>query len=563
MDVPVSLDGKIEFYDLVKRRASTHELVRAATVLQTQRLNLVTLEESSMRTVVSNLSILDPNLIDCLPSRTKCAILEAITKSIPRDADSHKQPKLGLHLDPDGICKLKKFYDGCTFEERDSLQPDLSTLKLLITSDLVNFDFNIIEKDPSVLSKDSEETWKCLASKAPNLRSIRDRWRARQVPRPGHLIVKHLAEFPNLSELQLTTFKFTDKDLGVLRRSCTKLASISLIRSPDLTTLGILSLRKLHLLDRVCFSAYHHDLSGPTVNHRKAADHQQIFELLPKLRFIHLWNIDIGSEIFEPPDLLIRKNPPQPFMLEEVRDISGNIQRIHTHLSGLKKVGSSDQPLLVYSGLPHLRSLHEPSLPEDYPILALVGARLVDIVVEDLLGGDTDLHRILVLCPNLEKLHLNGYFRQENQIHPVDPSRLKLKDLKLTEISDVSGENQFLPFWYLLLAPNLHTVGLFHFLFSEPRALLDHAEPLLPHLTSLKTRFEFKWPQPEDNEVWCQTLDVHNKLLSTLIKNCPRLETVCCEAYVTRNNEHHQLLLADVLPKWRRIPKQMEDVPNV
>ncbi|XP_059488003.1 uncharacterized protein LOC132203869 isoform X2 [Neocloeon triangulifer] len=206
-----------------------------------------------MRTVVTNLAKLDPDSIGHLPNRVTTAILEAVTKSIPGRDACYVRPELGLDFAPDGSCIFKKIYYGFTNAEKDSLQPDLSTLKRLITSDLQDFDFKVIEKDSCIFSKESEEIWECLASSAPNLRSVRDLWTGSRKLRPGHLILPYLAKFPNLGDLDLITFRFSDEDMEVLSRSCPNLRSISLTKYRDLTTEGLRSLGNLPLLEKISF----------------------------------------------------------------------------------------------------------------------------------------------------------------------------------------------------------------------------------------------------------------------------------------------------------------------
>ncbi|XP_059488002.1 uncharacterized protein LOC132203869 isoform X1 [Neocloeon triangulifer] len=240
---------------------------------------------------------------------------------------------------------------------------------------------------------------------------------------------------------------------------------------------------------------------------------------------------------------------------------------IASHLGGLKKMHTiHDLPPETYTQLPQLQSLLQLFFPDDYLILQVVGARLVEICMDDTNETqDACVGRILSLCPNLETLHVESDFDREDQNHRVDPARLKLKDLQLTQRNDV--EIPGMMFWDLLLAPNLEKVGLFDFFFTEPRALLDSASPFLQKLTCLKTRFEFEWPTEETKDVeFPQALDTHNKLLSGLIRTCPELERVGCEILLWRDfekgDEVHTLVLADVSPEWRRIPKRMEDVKN-
>ncbi|XP_059488281.1 uncharacterized protein LOC132204057 [Neocloeon triangulifer] len=584
MDESASLISKSELNDLVKGRASVQELVGAAKVLQTRLQNLVPLKELAMRTVVSSLPKLDPDSINNLPSSIKAAFLELITKSIPRDAVRYVSPdcpELGLDFASDGTCVLKKIVNGCTFEEKDLLMPDLSIMKQLISSDLQDFDFNAIERDTTVFSEESEEIWKCLASSAPNLTSVKDLWKECQLPRPGHLIVEYLAKFPNLRDLELATFRFSDEDIRVLSTSCPNLRSITLTRNPDLTEQGLHLLQNLPLLKKIIFGGDSNmllTLGEPNLL-ENAACHQKAFELLPNLKSILVWDDTRGGDPDSPylPDLFFPKNPPQPFMLQEASDIHVlHAQNITNHFPELTKVYYREH--LPLERLPRLRTLDGLQFPEDYPVLQLFGSKLVEIIVDVSSGGLVDLGHILVSCPNLEKLHLRACFLQEEQQHPVDPARLKLKDLQL--VADPIEDNPEEPrmiFWDLLLAPNLQKVCLLCFLFTEPKALLDSALPFLQQLTYIETSFEFKWPTEDTkDEEFPQVLDVHNELLSGLIRNCPKLETIKCDIGLPRlfrttdqdgrvlylPTENHTLILADVSPEWRRIPKQMEDVED-
>ncbi|XP_059488107.1 uncharacterized protein LOC132203949 isoform X2 [Neocloeon triangulifer] len=513
-----------------------------------------------MRTVISNLPKLDPDSINNLPNSLKTAILEAITELIPRKVEvrlSDLPPLIGLDLAPDSSCIIQKMFIGFTLEERNSLQPDLSTLKQLITSDLQKFDFNVVEQDLTVLSEDSEKIWQCLASSAPYLCSIRDQ--GYQKPRPGYLIVPYLTKFFHLLDQQLTTFEFSDRDIQVLSTSCPNLKNIILRRNGDLTENGLRSLENLPL-EQISI-----DCLDRRYNPRDVVNPQKAFELLPKLRSIRNWHY---PDRFELPNLSIPENPQQRFMLEEVADIMGSLENIGSHLSKLKRVnGSGSGNRLspeILTQLPHLQSMHDLFLPEDYLALELVGTKLVEVTVSNIFSEHVDLSRIIMLCPNLEKLHLFAYFSLEDQQHVVEPARLKLKDLKLkaSVSSDDDAEDPGMIFWDLLLAPNLEKVGLFDFLFTEPSALLDSASPFLQRLTFLNTRFEFKWPTKETKDRdFPQALDIHNELLSGLIRNCPHLQKVRCEIFAKKANmyrqeRHHKLLLADVSPEWCRIPKQ-------
>ncbi|XP_059473991.1 uncharacterized protein LOC132195799 [Neocloeon triangulifer] len=564
---------KHEFYDLVLKRRSTQDVSRAAHVLQTLRLNLVPLKELAMRTVVSNLPKLSEQ-IDHLPKTAKTLILETIAKSICRQFYNHlrRQVISLIEPNPDGTCSLKTIprvsYQGMPIQrktrgDRESLLLDLSNVKRLITSDLEEFNLNVIKGDLTDFSE--EEIWKCLASSAPNLKILRDYGRDSDT-KPVKLILKYLVRFADLSDLELSTFYFCDDDVRVLSESCRKLKSIHLPARGGLTSAGLKFLTSLPLLEKVSLADFQGCLVGKI---QDSADAQMVFEMLPNLK--HIFE-NVGLTHDSSVHLNIPNELPCSYKLQQLLRFGGCVGKIPSHLTELEAISSTfDLAPEIFEQLPKLRVLHYPYFPKDYATLGLIGSRLVEISAgqfdnfhEGLYGMENvDLGQILVSCPNLQKLHLlASVFEPTDLMDSVDPGRLKLRDLKLTQMDYFKDREPYarMAVWEVLLAPELHSVGLFNFLFSEPRALLDPAEPVLQNLTTLGTSFEFEWPRKED-KVWSQLLDAHNKLLAGLIKNCPRLETVHCEVFAeNRENtdEHATLLFAKVSPEWCRIPKEVD-----
>ncbi|XP_059491133.1 uncharacterized protein LOC132205830 isoform X2 [Neocloeon triangulifer] len=487
MASPLSQIIDIYDYSLAVKQCSK-EVVRAAYNLETRRHNLVPLRELAMRTVVT--FMLErfkpaPTLIDRLPKRLKSEVLEEVTNVV---SDSH----------------------------REDLLLDLSTVKQLITSDLQKFNFI------TVFKKDWDEIWKHLTSSAPNLKSISDshqkRWhfgRDHHEPKPAEPILQYLIKFVKLIELKLTTFQFSDEDIRKLSKSCTNLKSINLNMSSELTSEGLYYLSSLPLLEKVEFGPHYSFELFP----ERSANPQKAFEMLPNLKIIT--DLSMKGEYTR---LYIPRNPQRPFNLQKLGYVDGYLEKIPSHLRELKEMRcSNDLALEVYDQLPLLQALDSPTFPKDFATLQLIGSRLVEITSHDSFQGTIDVRQVLRLCPNLEKLHLYASFIMDDQKYCFDPVHLKLKDLKMTQSFDVNIDIPF--FWDLLLAPNLHSVCLKRFIFTEPRALLDSADPFLLKLANLDILFGFEWPV---DEIKNKMLDLHNEWVLGLIKNCPKLQTLYC-----------------------------------
>ncbi|XP_059475147.1 uncharacterized protein LOC132196477 [Neocloeon triangulifer] len=553
---PWKTDEKFE--KAVISRESTRDMLEVSQFLQSRTLNLVPLKDLAMRSFLSNLPRFQmaPQLIQNLSNGVKTDILEAITKVIPERIHWGYFRFVGQAHD--NSLKVNECYDEIKKEDVAKMLPHIDLIKLLITPNLHQFDFVLVGGSVGFENrgfKDRErdfEVWQCLAATPENnLQSIRDRRSTRGRPLPAEKIMKYLVKFPNLKNLNLTTVKFSDADLHKLTTSCPNLEKITLMKSRELTVKGLETLNALPYLEEICIGK---EYTGYIKKNH--ATIQSAFEMMPKLKIIsdlefdgkirHFFARGYGRPFFDIPI-----NPPQPYNLEQLAKVGGCLAKIPSHLRQLKEVhvecihnNVTDLTPQILDQLPLLKSLsiHEPYRGYLLNTLELVGLRLEEL---NLIGSsirDIDLFQVLDFCPNLEKLEVESAFRKENQQYSINPKKLKLKELCLDGCySFLSDTNSEMLFWELLLAPQLQIVHLDDFYFTDPLAIIDTAEPYLQDLVELHTLFAFKAPKE---------FDVHNELISDIVKNCRKLKSVRCFVGAKVYNELTTLLTANVSPKW-------------